>query len=71
MTILFGVLFTLLGFHIVSGLPAWRDKPYRIESNVDRFSLVIGFGPDDDPDVAEKIIRDAGAEEITTIEKPA
>ena len=28
MTILFGVLFTLLGFHFVSGLPAWRDKPY-------------------------------------------
>lgn len=71
MTILFGVLATLLGFHFVSGLPAWDDKPYRMETNVDRFSLVVGFGPDDDPDVAEKIIRNAGAEEIINIEKPA
>jgi len=71
MTILFGVLATLLGFHIVSGLPAWLDKPYRVESNIDRFSLVVGFGPDDDPQQAEKIIRDAGAEEVTYIEKPS
>ena len=70
MTILIGVLSTLLGFHIVSGLPAWNDKPYCIETNIDRFSLVVGFGPDDDPGVAEKIIRDAGAEEVTNIEKP-
>ncbi len=68
MTILFGVLATLLGFHIVSGLPAWFDAPYRIESNVDRFSLVVGFGPDDDPTAAEKIIHEAGAEEVTHIE---
>jgi hypothetical protein len=70
MTILIGVLSTLLGFHIVSGLPAWYDKPYRVESNIDRFSLVVGFGPEDDPSVAEKIIRAAGAEEITEVEKP-
>ena len=70
MTILFGVLATLLGFHIVSGLPAWRDKPYRVECNIDRFSLVVGFNPGDDREFAEKLIRDAGAEEITTIEKP-
>ena len=71
MTILIGVLSTLLGFHIVSGLPAWRDKPYRAESNVDRFSLVVGFDPDDDPVIAEKIIRDSGAEKIIQVEKPA
>jgi hypothetical protein len=28
MTILLGVLFTLIGFHVVSGLPAWQDHPY-------------------------------------------
>ena len=70
MTILFGVLATLLGFHIVSGLPAWHDKPYRVETNIDRFSLVLGFGPDDDPSLAEEIMRAAGAEEITELEKP-
>ena len=46
MTILFGVLFTLFGFHVVSGLPAWRDKPYTPESNVDRFVVVVE-GADD------------------------
>lgn len=38
MTILFGVLATLLGFHIVSGLPAWHDKPYRVETSSFIFS---------------------------------
>ena len=70
MTILIGVLSTLLGFHIVSGLPAWRDKPYRMETGIDRFSLVVGFDPDDDPALAEKIMRDAGAEKIIQVEKP-
>ncbi|MBI4006352.1 MAG: DUF3341 domain-containing protein [Gammaproteobacteria bacterium] len=70
MTILIGVLSTLLGFHIVSGLPAWRDKPYRMETSIDRFSLVVGFDPDDDPALAEKIMRDAGAEKIIQVEKP-
>ncbi|MCG8325286.1 MAG: DUF3341 domain-containing protein [Thiotrichales bacterium] len=70
MTILFGVLATLLGFHIVSGLPAWKDKPYRIESNIDRFSLVLGFAGHDDPARAEEIMRAAGAEEIIRVEKP-
>ena len=71
MTILIGVLSTLLGFHIVSGLPAWHDKPYRAESNIDRFTLVVDFDPGGDPALAEKIIRDAGAEEIIPVEKPA
>ena len=70
MTILFGVLGTLLGFHIVSGLPAWRDKPYRVESNIDCFSLELGFGPKDDPSLAEEIMRAAGAKEITEVRKP-
>ncbi len=70
MTILIGVLSTLLGFHIVSGLPAWRDAAYRVESNIDRFSLAVSFDEDDDPALAEKIIRDFGAEEVTEWEQP-
>ncbi len=70
MTILIGVLSTLLGFHIVSGLPAWRDAPYRIESNIDRFSIVVGFRPEDDSALAVKILREAGAGEITRWEEP-
>ncbi len=70
MTILIGVLSTLLGFHVCSRLPAWRDEPYRQESNVDRFSILVGFDADDDPVLAEKIIREAGATEITHGEDP-
>ncbi len=65
MTILFGVLATLLGFHFVSGLPAWRDAPYRMESNVDQFSLLVGVEPDADLNLAESIMRDAGAAEVS------
>ncbi|MCZ6803945.1 MAG: DUF3341 domain-containing protein [Proteobacteria bacterium] len=71
MTILFGVLATLLGFHFVSGLPAWRDKPYKIETNIDRFSILVELGPEADSSGAEKIILDAGAEEVTEIEESA
>lgn len=64
MTILFGVLATLLGFHIASGLPAWRDRPYEPATNVDRFSILVECGAGDDPQQAEEILRTAGAEEI-------
>lgn len=64
MTILLGVIFTLIGFHVASGLPAWRDKPYDPATNVDRFSILVEFGPGDDPERAERMLREAGAEEI-------
>lgn len=65
MTILAGILFTLLGFHVVSGLPAWHDKLYRLESGVDRFTLVVSLGDGADGDQAENIIRNSGAEEVS------
>ena len=37
MTILFGVLATLLGFYFISGLPAWHDRPYLSSASIDRF----------------------------------
>lgn len=64
MTILFGVLATLIGFHVASGLPAWRDKPYVPETNVNRFSILVEIVPGEDVQQAERILRDAGAEEI-------
>ena len=64
MTILFGVLFTLLGFHFVSGLPAWRDKPYLESANIDRFVVVVEGTEGEEAARAEAIIRGAGAEEI-------
>ena len=64
MTILFGVLFTLLGFHFVSGLPAWRDAPYMESANIDRFVIVVESPTEDELARAEAIIKDAGANEI-------
>ena len=68
MTILFGVLFTLIGFHVVSGLPAWNDKPYLEEANIDRFVVVVDSGSGEQLAQAESIIRQAGAEEIRHVE---
>ena len=68
MTILFGVLFTLLGFHFVSGLPAWRDKPYLASASVDKFVVVVEDVAADQVAKADAIMRDAGAEEIKHVE---
>ena len=67
MTILFGVLFTLLGFHFVSGLPAWRDRPYLPSAVVDRFVVVVN-GAGDQAARAETILREAGGDEIQHVE---
>ncbi|MCH7537937.1 MAG: DUF3341 domain-containing protein [Proteobacteria bacterium] len=64
MTILFGVLFTLLGFHFVSGLPAWTDKPYLSSAGTDKFVVVVEGAAGEQVARAETIIRDAGAEEV-------
>ena len=68
MTILFGVLFTLIGFHFVSGLPAWRDRPYLPSANIDRFLVVVENAAGDQVARAEAIIRQAGAEQIEHVE---
>lgn len=68
MTILLGVLFTLLGFHVVSGLPAWHDAPYLPSANVDRFVVVVEGAAGEQAARAEAIIRGAGAEEIQHVE---
>ncbi len=68
MTILVGVLFTLLGFHVVSDLPAWRDRPYWASANIDRFVVVVEGADGKQAARAETIIRQAGADEIRHVE---
>ncbi len=68
MTILFGVLFTLLGFHFVSGLPAWRDKPYLPSASSDKFVVVVEGVAAERVAKVDAIIRDAGAEEVQHVE---
>ncbi len=68
MTILMGVLFTLIGFHVVSGLPAWRDRPYLSSASIDKFVVVVEGIAAEQVEEAEAIIRQAGAEEIRHME---
>jgi len=68
MTILFGVLFTLLGFHFVSGLPSGRDRPYLEAASIDRFVVVVEGADGEQAAKAETIIRQAGADEIQHVE---
>lgn len=68
MTILFGVLATLLGFHFVSGLPAWRDAPYHPRVIVDQFSVVVDYDEEHQRANAERLLREAGAEEVQNID---
>jgi hypothetical protein len=69
MTILLGVLATLLGFHFVSGLPAWKDAPYSIVSSEDKFTVVVDVIDDGDPAEARRILENAGAESIRNLEE--
>ena len=68
MTILIGVLATLLGFHYVSGLPAWRDAPYHPAIIVDRFSVVVDYEEESQRADAERLLREAGAEDVQNVE---
>ena len=69
MTILFGVLATLLGFYFISGLPAWHDRPYLSSASMDRFVVVVKGASADQVAKAEEIIQQAGAEEIRHVEQ--
>ena len=64
MTILFGILFTVLGFFISARLPAIRERVYVPESAVDKFVVTVACDDDERFKRAEAILREAGAEEI-------
>ena len=64
MIILFGILFTVLGFLISARLPALRDRIYAPEAAVDRFAVFVPCDSDDGYRRAETILRESGAEEV-------
>ena len=64
MTILFGILFTVLGFFISSRLPAIRERVYVPETAVDKFAVAVAVDDDAHYQKAERILRAAGAEEV-------
>lgn len=64
LTILFGILFTVLGFFISAQLPAIRERVYVPESAVDKFVVTVACDNDEHFKRAEAILRDAGAEQV-------
>lgn len=64
MTILFGILATVLGFLISARFPAIRERVYAPETAVDRYGVSVTCKSADAASRAESILRDSGAEEI-------
>ena len=69
MTILFGILATVLGFLISARLPAIRERVYVPETAVDRFAVTVACDSDEHFARAEAILREAGAEEVRGMEE--
>lgn len=67
MTILFGILATVLGFLISARFPAIRERVYVPEVAVDKFAVTVLCEESDQFDRAEAILRQAGAEEVRNI----
>ena len=63
-TILFGIVFTVLGFFVSARLPAMRNRVYVPEAGVDKFAVTVACEDDEHFTRAEAILREAGAEEI-------
>lgn len=63
MTILFGILATVLGFLISSRLPAIRARIYVPEAAVDRFAVVLPCESADETERAKEVLQAAGAVE--------
>lgn len=67
MTILFGILATVIGFYISARLPAIKEHAYVPEAAVDRFAVSVFCDNDDTYRRAESILHESGAEEIRKI----
>jgi len=69
MTILFGILFTVLGFLFSARLPAIRERVYVPETAVDKFAVTVLCDSEERLSRAEAILRQAGAEDIRKIKE--
>lgn len=67
MTILFGILFTVLGFLFSARFPAIRERVYAPEAAVDKFVVTVVCDTDESVDRAAAILNAAGAEEVRNI----
>ena len=64
MIILFGILFTVLGFFISAQLPAIRNRVYVPETAVDKFAVTVACDNGENFKRAESILLESGAEEV-------
>lgn len=64
MTILFGILATVLGFLISARLPAIKERIYVPEAAVDKFAVTVACESDEQFGQAAAILREAGADEV-------
>ena len=71
MTILCGILFTVLGFLISGRFPAIKERLYVPEAAVDKFVVTVPCDGAEHFGRAETILRQAGAEEVRGIDEGA
>jgi len=64
LAILFGILFTVVGFLVSSRLPAIRNRVYLPEAAVDKFVVTVPYDDDDHFKRAEAILSNAVAKQI-------
>jgi len=64
MTILFGILATMIGFFISARLPAVSDRAYAPETAIDKFAVAVACDNQDECKRAAQILSEAGAEEV-------
>jgi hypothetical protein len=67
MTILCGILATVLGFLVSARFPAIRERIYVPEAAVDKFAVTVSCESADQFDRASAILRQAGAEEVRNL----
>ena len=67
MTILFGIIATVLGFLISARLPVIRERVYTPEAAVDQFVVAVGCARGEELQRATSILRSAGAAEVREV----
>jgi hypothetical protein len=67
LTILFGIVATVIGFLISARLPAIRQRVYAPEAAVDKFAVIIACDDQESTGRAEAILREAGADEVRAV----
>jgi hypothetical protein len=69
MTILCGILATVLGFLISARFPAIRERVYVPEAAVDKFAVTVLCESEEQLSLAQTILRETGAQDVRKIEE--